>query len=353
MTSLANLSTQERSERARVIESLMTNSMATYDYETVAWFNSIDKSPNDVFTVEPEKVLKMALLPRRLSKFLRAALLIRHNYSHWCELLKDITQPLPIQLESVLEDKMLVFLLIWCDAIKVFHLNPEYPFLICEHSPEVSRNFPIYDIYTVDGDLRITQLLLDLWNKIQMPEKVTVWGKELTEVADRLQNGNPSGKIDDLNIGDIFYKAAHAFDLSFLSDDSGEGCYTEKVSFDLNELVLKCSAAVALDSSDSNTLEIVLELFPQFPELVGEISKHYVLSSRKYFEYDSSIRTKILREIFDHQLLDFSFNERTPLRNQSILSMIKAHPQMYARWAVEPKLRILYRKLIDPVSRYE
>lgn len=201
-----------------------------------------------------------------------------------------------------------------------------------------------------DGNLSITKSVLNMWVSLQMPGSDSEWGEELEDVKRKLSAGNPSGKLDDLSIDSIFYDIAYIFDLSFLRDKAISNHRTERILIDMDEFVLKCGAALALDSSDCNTIDIVLHLFPQFPDLVGEISNHYILSSRKIIEPDCSIRSEILNEVFDYRLSDFVFGERTPLRNQSILSMMESHPQLYARWSVEPKLRVLYRKFIDRVS---
>lgn len=252
-----------------------------------------------------------------------------------------------------LKTKCLCFFLFWCEAIKLFHLNPDYPFLICEHVPEVTHDDSIYIIHAEDGNPRVTQAVIDMWIRKEMPGRGSMWGNELGDVEQRLREGNPSAKLDFFSIDYIFYFVAHTFGLSFLSDMTGGNCHTEVIALNKDELVLKCSWAVALDGSDCNTLDTVMQLFPQFPESVGEISKRYVLSSRRNIEPNCSIRSEILNEVFKHRSPALFYDENSPLRNQNILSMMKSNPQLYVRWAVEPKLLTIYRKLIDPEKLYE
>lgn len=353
MTSLSYFSIQERGERARVIEYLMSGSNHLEAYKKIARDQVLDESPSSEVSVDKNEVLKIVLIPARLSKFLRAALLIRHHYSHWCEFLKDTTQPPSIQLQSVIEDKVLLFLLFWCDAIKVFHLNPGYPFLICESVPEFTRVFGDYHICAEEETPEIIDSVLEVWKRMRMPGSNTKWGKALADVEERLRNGRGSGEFNDVNIGGIFFDLAKTYCLGFINDKSGQICHVEGIALNMDNFVKSCSAALAFDRADENSLDVVRELFPQFPDLVGNISKQYVFSSRTFVEPYFSVRKEILKELFDNKLLGLVYDERTPMYNHSILSMIRSHPQLYARWAVEPKLRVLYHELTDQVNNYE
>lgn len=346
MCCLTDLSIQERNERAQVIECLMLNPSLTNEYGDIALYQS-----SNLKLGKNNEIFKSTMSPSRLSTFLKAALVIRHNYLQWCKFLDNSSKP-PIELNSLANDELLVFFLFWCDAINVISLNPYDPFLICD-TVEDQFVHPTFVIRAKDGKLSITKKVLEKWKMLNMPGKDSSWGKNLTSVDRKLSDGNSAYKLDDLNIGSEFYLLAYTFDLTCMTDNSGNKRYTEEIILDMNELVMKCSTALAFDDSDCNTLEIVRRLFPQFPELVGEISKHYVLTSRIYDTPISSNRREILDDIFDPTSLDYQYDERTPLWNSSILSMIESHPELYARWAIEPRLRVLYRKYIDPVSSYD
>lgn len=64
------------------------------------------------------------------------------------------------------------------------------------------------------------------------------------------------------------------------------------------------------------------------------------------------IAEAILNDIFKTKISYNGVNENTPIRNRSVLEVIKKHPELFIRWTTDLRMRKVYRKLIDPVTLY-
>lgn len=148
---------------------------------------------------------------------------------------------------------------------------------------------------------------------------------------------------------------------------------TDKGFLDLPQFSLEISISIAFDNKGFNTLELIYELFPQFPELISNVVRVYFWSiaipQRPSYQAISPkipneillkqeretypIAETVLNEIFDAEVMYYDMDESIPIRNESILEMIRKHPELFIRWNVDSTMRTLYRKLIDPITLYD
>lgn len=344
---IKDLSHSERVERARKIEMMMQLPRIMKQYESISAFDSDKGLPND-----KEELYALISLPSKLSKFLRAAFLVRSNFDQWNVLVKNPSSKPSSVFKSILDDKLLVFLLFWCDIIMVFHLDPRSPFLDCDRWNKES-----YIICTnIDHEVGTEEKILDFWAALGMPGKETLWGKDMGELEMmRSETIGRERRHDNFCLGWYFYRIAYKFDLSFLTDIYNGEASTDEMLFNMTEFVLKASGALAFDMEELSILESLMRLFPQFPPLVANVSKKYILDVNELnlstVDYQHT-KYRVLEEEFGCNLMYRSDYVNMFPCNQSLLKMFKRYPQLYTRWAADAEMQHLYYMLVAPPSAF-
>lgn len=338
---IKDLSHSERVERARKIEVMMQLPRIMKQYESISAFDSDKVLPDD-----KEELYALISLPSKFSTFLRAAFLVRSNFDQWNALVRNPSSEPSSVFKSILDDKLLVFLLFWCDIIMVFHLDPRSPFLDCDKWHK--ENYLIYT--NIDHEVGTEEKVLDFWAALGMPGKDTLWGKDMGELEMmRSETIGRERRPDNFCLGWYFYRIAYKFDLSFLTDINNGEASTDEMLFNMTEFVLKASSALAFDIEELSILETLMRLFPQFTQLVANVSKKYILDVNELtlstVDYQHT-KYRVLEEEFGCNLMYRSDYVNMFPCNQSLLKMFKRHPQLYTRWAVDAKMQHLYYMLV-------
>lgn len=351
----------ERHERARRIHFAMLHDDSSIDFG--------DFSKDILYTSEvKEKIRDRLLLPSKMSEFFSAASLVRKNPIQWIKYMTNPSRRPPKVFESFSDDKLLIFYLFFCDKMKIFHLDPDYPFFICDQ----------VDTYTyvvrgeADDDLGTVQAIIKMWISTGSPWKESDWGVRLLRIAEMLRDNSAFEKNKNhAVIGWYFWELTHHF--GFVDCLHGQDISTDIGFLDLPQFAIEASIAVALDNHGLNTLELIHELFPQFPELIPNTIRVYFLSitnsqppthqnattsyarERMLKQEGESfiIARTVLYEIFDVRVSYSDIDENIPLRNQSIKEFIRKFPELFIRWTADSRMRNLYRRLIDPKTLFE
>lgn len=351
---------RERHERARRIDFAMRHHDTRIDFGAFMTESS---------TAKKAKIRNKLTKSARLTTFLHAALLIRSNYPQWTKWLNDPSKIAPKVFESFSSYKLLVFYLYFCGVMKTFHLDPRYPFLVCEQRD--TRQFIINGPAVENIDM--IRSVIDVWISIGSPWKESKWGIELMNIAQMLMRPDQmKRKRSDITISWNYRELTRQFGFdSFLSFPANK-VSIKQVYLDMPSFVREASIAVAFDSG-INTFEIIYELFPQFPEFISNATRVYycsiVSSQMPTHEHETSqqsyekmlknekeyypIAREILTEMFETNIWYDDMDENIPLRNQSILDTIQLHPELFTRWATDPKMRRFYRERIDQRTLFD
>lgn len=313
-------------------------------------------------SIAERQIRKRLTMSSTLTTFLHAALIIRKNPTQWKNYLKNPSRRPPKIFDPVVEDKLLIFYLYFCDKLKIFHLDPRYPFLICEKIEKCT--FIING--KSDRDLGIIKDVIEMWKSMGSPLSESEYGVEVSRIAELLKNPSSlKARREPISIGWFFWELTRQFGFHSSLTNSGTSMSTEKGYLDMPYFVIEASIAIAFDKNEVNTLELIYELFPQFPEFIPNAVRAYYLSfvncdriGSNFGELSQnawnniSIADSIISEIFNTRDVSCDIDENTLLRNQTILKTIDEHPKLFTRWAVDAKMRKLYRRLIDPKTLY-
>lgn len=360
--SFDELSPSERHERARRIEFAMRDPITFIDFGN---FTREDQQRPEV----REQIRKRLMSPSRMTAFLHAASLVRRNQTQWTSYLRNPTRQSPKAFESFADDKVLVLYLFCCDILKLFRLNPRYPFLICEQV-----DIHIFHVNgKPDDDYEIVKSVVNMWISLGSPWKESKWGAELSSINDSLRETNTlKRKRRKISIGWNFWEMAREFGFQSFLHGVGTSLSTNKMALNMPYFVMGASIAVAFDYSGYNTFELIHELLPQFPEFIPNAIRAYFLSitsperpdiedATTLHEHERLLKMQgtfptaetILGQIFDTEIWYIRIDENINLRNQSILEVIKKHPELFMRWTADSKIRKLHRRLIDPTMLYD
>lgn len=311
----------------------------------------------------PDNIRKMITVSSTVTKILNAALSIRRHSTQWKRYLNNPSRHPPKIFESFAEDKLLTFYLFLCDKLRIFHLDPRYPFLVCEQIDE--RTYIING--GVDDDITTVKAVIEMWRSMGSPGSDCEWGLNFTELEEILKNPTTiKKKRRQIHIGYAFWKINCQFGFHLVLNATGIGYSTEKVDFDVAHFSVEVSFAAAFDKNGVNTFEIIYELFPEFPEIIPSAIQLYFLSvinpkpkhptctgDKKMRQEIIPLAEKIVRDIFDTDICYYIDKENVTIHNKSILETMKKHPELFTRWAVDSNMRKLYRKLIDPQTLYD
>lgn len=166
----------ERRERARRID------FAMRDFTNAMYFGEF--SEEDLKTPEVKaKIRERLTIPSKMGKFLHAASLIRKHPKQWRMYLANPSRRLPKVFDSFADDKLLIFYLFFCEKVKIFHLDPAYPFFICNQVDACT--------YVANGeaddDLFIIEPIIEMWISMGSPWKESHWGTKLSRMAEMLK----------------------------------------------------------------------------------------------------------------------------------------------------------------------
>lgn len=345
----------ERQERARRIDFAMRHHL------TNIYFGEFSKEQLKTTKVKDD-IYERLTIQSKLPKFLHAALLVRRNPVQWKNYLEcPIRRPHKV-FESFFEDKLLVFCLFYFDKMKIFNLDPCYPFLICE---QVEANTYIIHVEQ-DDELGVVRSVIEMWISMGLPWRESKCGERLSSIARTLEEDKKiKEKRKDVNIEWLLWEISLEIGLVDTICDR----IADKVYLDMFYFISDASIAVAFDSGGLNTLELTYQLLPQFPEFVPKAIRQYYLSlinpqrpshqnqpeivSARQEEDTFPIAEAILNDIFKTKISYNGVNENTPIRNRSVLEVIKKHPELFIRWTTDLRMRKIYRKLIDPLTLYD
>lgn len=357
----SELSPWERHERARRIDFAIRNCYEMIDLEP---FTAEELNSPEV----EEKVFKGLSAPATITKFLHAALLIRQNKAQWTRFLNNPSKKAPKVFEMFAYDKLFVFYLYLCDAMKIFHLDPRFPFLVCEQKD--TRTFVING--QADDHLETIKRIIKEWYLIGSPWKESEWGVELVKISEKLKEISFASKQKgNISIGWHFWVLTRRFGFKLSLSDIGQSSSTDKGYLDMFSFEEDLSVAIAFDK-EINTLELLYELFPQFPELPSNVVKKYYLSitnsgncaledeftacEHEIISNENQDQTQTARhfltKMFETKIWYDGMDENIPLRNQSILDTVQNHPEIFSHWATDSSMLKLYRELIDSETLY-
>lgn len=346
--SFAHLSLPERCERARRLE------YKIHGEKFDALDNSVDDDEWDFVFIDAWSDEDRALdSSSRFITFFRAALTIRLNYPQWLKFVKAPSSgPPPMVFEPFADDSLLLFFLHFCDYTNIVNLNPQYPFMICEKSsPEV---FAVH-IKNLD-QANVMKTLEKMWLAFGSPLRDTYFKLHFDSPLSDTESDESCEDCDANELKELFIDLLEQFDFAHIAYDENDYddlLFIDKVYFIVPELIANASVALAYDNSEVNTLEIMRELFPTFPDFVSRIAGKYVKAlTRKlpphYTIPRSSKARRVLEERFNCEIrYETADNGHPPpLHHQSILSTVKDHPEFFIWWAGDPELSTIYSELI-------
>lgn len=348
----------EKQERAlRVINAFQDNS---------AWKDTLYKYSSDPYILFQDTIEKTALRlidsSAGLIKFLKAALLVRKNYRVWVEYLENVSASPPEALNCIAKNQLLVLFLFLCDSYEVFHLNPSYPFLDgCHHDSDgvfiLCEEFPGDDMFRV----------VKLWLSMGSPE-LNGYSKFFIKQDSKYRNRYPV-----LFLAQFFWRASCEFGLDrFIHDEDFSFEEIRFIWFKMNKFKEEISVALSFDNNNE-LLEIIQELFPQYPEIICDVCREYHLSAGRtfspnfkrisnddtpYYLYSKHDRCRkelphILAQRIDYEVhLEYEAEE-AKICHKGIKKMIQTYPQLFETWKNDTIMSKVYEQLMDESFNHE
>lgn len=181
------------------------------------------------------------------------------------------------------------------------------------------------------------------------PMNHNLFGEYMVEAAKSLER-----LVKDEPILDYMYHfdlLSRTFGFSFVSTNCKGSVESREnhAFFDMGEFVREASIAIAYDQPGINTLENIYKLFPQYQDLVGAISRSYIMSATS-----KPVRCpllpqeahEVLEEKFECKINYSGINKKTAILNQSIIYMMRKHPELYTKWSNDKLLSPVYCRIL-------
>lgn len=122
--------------------------------------------------------------------------------------------------------------------------------------------------------------------------------------------------------------------------------WNDRVFFDVNAFVKEASIAIAFDRCGINTLKNIHKLFPLDPGLIDVISRKYIISAKmerlNSWNTSPQLAHEVVEEIFSCKISPNNISNSTQIHNQSLVAMMKKHPELYGEWSTDTVLFPFY-----------
>lgn len=218
---------------------------------------------------------------QNISMFYKLATVIRKNYQEWRKYIADPTMSVSTSFKPVTDNKALAFCFAVLESLGVVNLDIRKPFFI---------GTPVRGKIFLEAELTMKRAddTLLLWNSLGRP-KISSQDPSFMERCERFIFSSPlrflAPKCTSSTVGSFFIEIhslmrdEYFVPINTLSQEANGSTVIGRYEIDFWKLIDDASLSMAYDSCDSNTLQSISELFPEYPEFIAEsIGAYYWFS---------------------------------------------------------------------------
>lgn len=262
-----DISEYETSERLRRVEYYL------YEVAHKAIPHSRESAKDRAERVYHKECIKI----KNISDFYKLAIVIRRNHQEWKNYIADPTISVSRSLQPVAENKALAFCFAVLESLGIVNLDIKKPVFIAT---------PVRGKICLEAKLtlQLAKYTLSLWDSLGRPQV----SNEDSSFMSRYVRYIFSSQIASEHIsylGSYFFKMhslmrdEYFLPINALPQEEDEDTIISRYEIDFWKLIDDASLSMAYDTRDSNTLQSISELFPEYPEIIAEsIGAYYWFS---------------------------------------------------------------------------